>query len=152
MAVNLKAAKASWGRFLSGFRGALYGLPWRGRLTSARGKDMPERLLDQNESLDHLICCGETFAQVVNVFGVVIIEDIRVVVILDSVTNQSFGDIGAHLLNPIVASSVADSRQGLSCLNAPKNCSGNHPLAIMRVRLGASPMRFSTPGDATAHI
>src|SRR6516225_4238784 len=106
MAVNLKIAKASWGRFLCGFRGSLYGLPWRGRLTSARGKDMPERLLDQNESLDHLICCGETLAQAVNVFGVVIIEDIRVVVILDSVTNvvQSFGDIGAHLLNPIVAS------------------------------------------------
>jgi hypothetical protein len=50
---------------------------------------MPERLLDQNESLDHLICGGETLAQAVNVFGVVIIEDIRVVVILDSVTNVS---------------------------------------------------------------
>src|SRR6516164_3002308 len=120
MAVNLKTAKASWGRFLCGFSGVAVRVPWRGRLTSALGKDMPERLLDQNESLDHLICCGETLAQVVNVFGVVIIEDIRVVVILDSVTNvlQSFGDIGAHLLNPIVASRPLTSEAVMAQIRA----------------------------------
>jgi hypothetical protein len=56
---------------------------------------MPERLLD-HESLDHLICCGETLAQVVNVFGVVIIDAESQLAAAQSALTQLETSIEAH--------------------------------------------------------